>query len=138
MFQTMMTLQKDIYRMFWTFLIAPAGDDGFLTSDNPVGFFHPSEGIDTQIGSAILAAPHFTFPICKEICLLVQPYRNPKQIHLSASDVRQVNRATMTRADGQLYAAFNSDAVQSLFERIHKQTAKPGRVLVRHGRVVLE
>jgi hypothetical protein len=40
----MMMLQKDIYRMCWTFLIAPAGNDGFLTSDNPVGFFHPSEG----------------------------------------------------------------------------------------------
>jgi Protein of unknown function (DUF4238) len=96
MFESMLTLQKDIYKMFWTFLIAPDGDDGFLTSDNPVAFFHPAEGINGRIGPATLAAPHFTFPVCKEICLLTQPFRNPGQVALNASDVRQVNRGTIT------------------------------------------
>src|SRR5262244_3696219 len=124
--------------MFWTFLIAPDGDDGFLTSDNPVAFFHAAEGMNGRIGSATLTAPHFTFPICKEICLLVQPFRNPSQIALNASNVRQVNRGTITRADSQLYAPFNSGAVQTLFDRINKQTKGPRRVLLRHGRVVVE
>jgi hypothetical protein len=39
--------------MCWTLLIAPAGNDGFLTSDNPVGFFHPSEGGALLIASAM-------------------------------------------------------------------------------------
>jgi len=133
-----LTLQKDIYKMFWTFLFAPDGDDGFITSDNPVAFFHPAEGINERIGSATLAAPHFTFPICKEICLLVQPFRNPSQVALNSSNVRQVNRGTITRADGQLYAPFNSVAVQTLFDKINKQTKRPRRVLLRHGRVVVE
>lgn len=138
MFESMLNLQKDIYKMFWTFLTAPTGDDGFLTSDNPVAFFHPSEGMNAQIGSTIIAAPHFTFPICKEICLLVQAYRNAGQITLSASDVRQVNGGTITRADRQLYSPFKSDTVQALFDRIHKETVRPRRVLLRRGRVVVE
>jgi hypothetical protein len=138
MFESMLTLQKDIYKMFWTFLIAPDGDDGFLTSDNPVAFFHPAEGINERIGPATLAAPYFTFPVCKEICLLTQPFRNPGQVALNASDVRQVNRGTITRADGQLYAPFNSGAIQALFVKINKQTKRPRRVLLRHGRVVVE
>jgi hypothetical protein len=131
-------LQKDMYRMFWTFLIAPGRDDGFLASDNPVAFFHPAEGMNDRIGSVTLAAPHFTFPICKEICLLIQPFRNPSQVELNASDVRQVNRGTITRADGQLYAPFKSGAVHALFDKINKQTKRPRRVLLRHGRVVVE
>jgi len=85
-----------------------------------------------------VAAPHFTFPISKEICLLVQPFRNPSQVTLNASDVRHVNRGTITRADSQLYAPFNSGAVQALFDKINKQTKRPRRVLLRHGRVVIE
>jgi hypothetical protein len=76
--------------------------------------------------------------ICKEICLLIQPFRNPNQVELNASDVRQVNRGTITRADGQLYAPFSSGAVQALFDKINKQTKRPRRVLLRHGRVVAE
>jgi Protein of unknown function (DUF4238) len=138
MFEAMQSLQEVIYRMFWTFMIAPESDDGFLTSDNPVAFFDPVEGMNKHIGSAILAAPHFTFPICKDICLLAQPRRNPDTVRLNASDVRQVNRGTITRADGQLYAPFNSGPVQRLFNKIHKQTSRPRRVLLDHGRVVVE
>jgi hypothetical protein len=76
--------------------------------------------------------------ICKEICLLVQPFRNPSQVALNASDVRQANHGTITRADGQLYAPFNSGAVQTLVDKINKQTKRPRRVLLRHGRVVVE
>ncbi len=43
-----------------------------------------------------------------------------------------------TRADGQLYAPFNSGAVQTLFDKINKQTKQTRRVLLRHGRVVVE
>jgi len=70
--------------------------------------------------------------------VLGQPYRNRRQITLSASDLRQVNRATITRADGQLYAPVNSIAVQKIFNEIHKQTARPRRVLLDHGRVVIQ
>jgi len=52
-------------------------------------------GTELPRGSATLAAPHFMFPICKEVCLLVQPYPSPNQIRLTSSDVRQVNRATV-------------------------------------------
>ncbi len=43
-----------------------------------------------------------------------------------------------TRADGHLYAPFNSGAVQTLFDKINKQTKQTRRVLLRHGRVVVE
>ncbi len=137
MFVSMLVLQEDIFQMHWCFLRTPHNDDGFLTSDNPVSLFDPIEG-STGIGFASSPAVHFTFPLSKEICLLAQPHPNPGSVKLSPSEVRRVNRGTITRADGQLYAPFHSVAVQRLFDDVSMQTRKPRRVLLKHGRVVEE
>jgi Protein of unknown function (DUF4238) len=138
MFESMMRLQRDIYEMFWTFLIAPQGEAGFLTSDNPVGFFHPDEVRHTKINSVTLMEAHFTFPISKGFCLLAQPFPNPGQVTLSTANVRRINRNTATRADNQLYAPFISEPLQELFVKIQKHIKRNPRVLLRHGRVVVE
>ncbi len=137
MFESMLVLQKVIFRMHWCFLGTPDSDDGFLTSDNPVSLFDPIEG-SMGIGFATSPAVHFTFPLSKEICLLAQPHPNPVRVRLSPSEVRRVNRGSITRADGQLYAPFRSGAVQKLFTEVSIQTRRPRRVLLKHGRVVEE
>ena len=104
----------------------------FLRSDNPVSLFDRAEGSSHGIGFASSPAPHFTFPISKEICLLAQPHPNPRLVELTASEVRRVNSGTITRADGQLYAPFNIGAVKKLFDAVSSQTGKqPRRVLLK-------
>jgi hypothetical protein len=138
MFTSMLALQKVIFGMHWCFLTAPDGDDGFLTSDNPVSLFDIAEGSSHGIGFASSPAPHFTFPISREICLLAQPHPNPRLVKLTPSEVRRVNSGTITRADGQLYAPFNIGAVKKLFDAVSSQTQRPHRVLLKHGHVVEE
>lgn len=138
MFTTMMALQKLIFEMHWSFLKAPSESDGFLTSDNPVSLFDPLEGPMRGIGFLSSPAVHFTFPISKDICLLARRHTQPLAVDLTASEVRQTNTGTITRADGQLYAPFRSHAVQELFDHVFKQKNPTRRVMLKQGRVVEE
>jgi hypothetical protein len=138
MVTSMMSLQKLIFVMHWCFMRAPVDDDGFLTSDNPVSLFDPVGNPLGGIGFASSPAAHFLFPISKQICLLAEHSPNPPSVGVNASRVRRLNKGTITRADRQVYAPFNSAAVRKLFDFVYQQKNPPRRILFKHGRVVEE
>jgi len=69
MIQVMMLIQEIVCDMCWAFLLAPGGDPGFLTSDNPVALFD-APGLDVP-GTGFLSSPdtYLTFPVCRNVCL---------------------------------------------------------------------
>ena len=138
MFQMMLFLQQVIFDMKWTFLLAPEDDAGFLTSDNPVSLFDPMVGRLGGIGFASSPVAHFTFPISRGVCLLAQHRRGPATAKLNGSKVRSVNKGTITPADSQLYAPFESASVQRLLDGVVSQRNTSGKVLLSKGRVVEE
>jgi len=137
MFQMMLFLQQVIFDMKWAFLLAPEDDAGFLTSDNPVSLFDPVGGGPLGgIGFASSAAAHFTFPNSRGVCLLAQHQQGPATAELNGSKVRSVNKGTITRADSQLYAPFESASVQKILDSVVSQRTALGRVLFKKGRVI--
>jgi hypothetical protein len=126
--------------MRWTFLIADEGDAGFLTSDNPVAVFD-APTVDVP-GTGFLSSPdtHFTFPISREICLMAKHLPGPAQrvARISAAGIRQVNKATISRADTQLYAPFRSQKVQELHDAATAERGTPKRIMVKQGKIVEE
>jgi hypothetical protein len=69
MIQVMMLIQEIVFDMCWAFLLAPDGDPGFLTSDNPVALFD-APGLDVP-GMGFLSSPdtYLTFPVCRNVSL---------------------------------------------------------------------
>jgi hypothetical protein len=138
MFQNMLLLQEVIFSMRWTFLLAGPDDDGFLTSDNPVSLFDPVGNPFGGIGFKSSPAAHFTFPISRGVCLLAQHLLGPETRQLNASEVRMVNKGTITRADSQLYAPFSSLSVQGILNDVVKRKGGPRKVLFSKGRALVE
>lgn len=141
MFKMMVLLQETIFSMNWTFLVAPEGDPGFLTSDNPVSLFDPMGGLLGGVGFRSSPAALFTFPLSRNVCLRARHTPAPQTVELNSSEVRYVNKGTVMRADSQLYAPFKSEPIQKLFDReISRRaaTGKTGKVLLSMGRVVEE
>jgi hypothetical protein len=137
MFHMLLFLQEVIFKMEWTFFVAPEGDSGFLTSDNPVSLFDPMGGIGGT-GFASSPAAHFTFPVSREVCLLAKHQSGPASIKLSASQVRFVNKATIERVDSQLYAPFRSLSVQAILDSVIKTRPAKKEVLLKKGKLVEE
>jgi len=138
MFENLVAIQEVIFRMKWTFLLSRPDDDGFLTSDNPVSLFDPTASPTRGIGFMSSPAAHFTFPICRTVCLLAH-YGHPQEAReLTPSEVRQTNKGTITRADSQLYAPFGYSAVQGILNDVVKAKGAPRRVLFSKGRAVVE
>jgi hypothetical protein len=138
MFQAMLRLQLVIYHMQWRFLVAKdLSDDGFLTSDNPVSVFDPGGGATGGWGFASSRSAYFTFPLSQELCLMGLHDRSQDLQELSPAGVRAVNKGTITRADAQVYAPFNSDKVQAIVDRVLVSKGRR-RVLLRKGIVVVE
>jgi hypothetical protein len=136
MFRMLLELQMLIFRMHWTFLLTPPDAEGFLTSDNPVCLFDPVAR--HGIGFASSKEAHFTFPISRDVCMMAQHHRGPETVGLSAAQIRSVNSATIAQADSQVYAPFESSAVQRILNRVVSGRPKTKRVLIRKGRVVQE
>lgn len=134
----MLAMQKLFFQMHWSFLIAPTGSEGFLTSDNPVSVFDPAAGPNEGAGFLGNPAAYFTFPIGREICLLAQFQPKALPAHVTDSDVRRTNKGTITRADSQLYAPFQSDRVRQLFDHVSEQKKRSRRILLKRGHVVEE
>jgi hypothetical protein len=90
MAQAMMSFQKVVFEMCWTFLIAPGDDPGFITSDNPVSL----------LGGAAVGA-YLTFPLSRGLCLLAKGRPGPPQtiVRVNAARVREVNKGTIAHAD---------------------------------------
>lgn len=137
-FKMMLFLQGVICDMKWTFLLAPEDDAGFLTSDNPVSLFDPVGGPLGGIGFTSSPAAHFTFPINRGVCLLAQHQQGPETAELNRSKVRSVNKGTITRANSQLYAPFESASVRKILDWVVSRRTTSGKVLFRKGRVVEE
>ncbi len=135
MFQMTMFLQEVIFKMKWTFLLAPDDDDGFLTCDNPVSLFDPMQGF-AGTGFASSPAAHFTFPISRDICLLASHQPRRAAIELNSSQVRSVNKGTIGQADVQLYAPFKSAHVQTILDSAIKHRPARKEVLIKKGRLV--
>jgi hypothetical protein len=137
MARSMLPLQHIVFEMDWMILLAPDGDPGFLTSDNPVSLFSPAYHVP---GVGLLSNPdaHITFPISREICLLARHRqgRNHRVVRASAVDVRRANKGTILRADTQLYAPFQSQEIQRLHDSAVMKRGKPKRVMIKKGRVV--
>ena len=136
MFKAMLTLQLVIFRMTWTFVLAPDNDPGFLTSDNPVSLFDPLMGPARGIGFASSRAAHFSFPISRDMCLVATHGKAPYTSHVKPSTVRAMNKANITRADTQIYAPFNSAKIQKIVDDV--VLPRKRRVLIQKGRVVEE
>ncbi len=83
MFQ-MLLLQRVIFDMAWTFLPASEGDDGFLTSDNPVALFDPNKGC---AGFVVIPLPTLPFRF-RGIFAFLQPASRPLIAEINASKVR--------------------------------------------------
>lgn len=134
-----MHLQKVIVEMNWTFLIAPAGDPGFLTSDNPVALFDPAVGRHQRAAFASTKHAYFTFPICRDICLLAQHVPGPPTAEVSPREVRSINSRAISRSDTQVYAPFKSEKIQAILDKASRmKPSGKSRVLFRKGRVVIE
>jgi uncharacterized protein DUF4238 len=138
MFEAMLGLQIGISNMHWSFLSAPAGDPGFLTTDNPVSRYDPNNKPGRGIGFASSRDAHFAFPISRKLCLLAQHRPAPVLQQLSSSGVRKVYSANITRCDKQVYAPFNSLKIQTILDEVVREQRHSGRVFVRKGRVVRE
>lgn len=134
----MLSLQRVICAMNWTFLLAPENDAGFLTSDNPVALFDPIGAPMGGVGFASSPAAHFTFPISRDVALLAKHQQDHESVEISGFRVRSVNKGTITRADSQLYAPFRSTRVQEILDSVVRQRPVSGRVLFRKGRVLEE
>lgn len=128
MFKAMMGIQGVAFAMKWTFIVAPDGDPGFITSDNPVCRFNSSSG----------NGGYFTFPLGRSVALVAQDWRSAMTMKVSSATVRGINKRTVIQADTQLYSPFHSQAIQKLFEEATKNRTRPRRVLVRKGIVVEE
>jgi uncharacterized protein DUF4238 len=137
-FKMMLFLQRVIYEMTWTFLLAAVDDPGFVTSDNPVSLLDPLAGPMRGIGFVSSPAAHFTFPISQNICLLAHHRKGPDSVKMSRLQVRMVNKATITHADCQVYAPFQSTKIQEILNDVTNNRKSTGRVLVSRGRVVEE
>lgn len=140
MIRVMIVLQRIIFDMRWTFLIANEEDPGFLTSDNPVAVFD-APTVDVP-GTGFLSSPdtHITFPISREICLTAKHLPGPAQrvARIAAVGIRRVNKGTISRADTQLYAPFRSEKVQELHDAAIAARGVPKRIKVKQGKVVEE
>lgn len=132
MIRAMMWMQKVVFDMCWSFLIAPDGDPGFITSDNPVSLFGPP-GVAAQ-------GAYFTFPVSRDLCLFAKHRPGTPQaiLRMNAAKVREVNKGTISRADTQLYAPFESPKVQELLNSVVSARGKPKRVMIKYGQVVEE
>jgi hypothetical protein len=137
MFQKTLFLQKVIFEMKWTFLLAPEGDEGFLTSDNPVSLFDPMRGF-AGTGFSSSPAAHFTFPISRDVCLLASHKRGGAAIEVNSSQARSVNKGTIGQADSQVYAPFKSAHVQNLLNYAIKARPRRTEVLMKKGKLVEE
>ena len=141
MVRVMMLLQSIIFDMRWVFLLAGDGDPGFLTSDNPVSLFG-SPAVDSPGEAGFLSSPdtYFTFPVSREVCLLAKHLPGPARrvVRVSPVDVRHVNTGTISRADTQLYAPFQSPKIQELHNAAVVVRGTPKRVMVKKGRIVEE
>jgi Protein of unknown function (DUF4238) len=140
MIRIMMLLQRVIFDMRWSFLIADEEGSGFLTSDNPVAVFD-APTVDVP-GTGFLSSPdtYFTFPISREICLMARhPPGSAQRVgRISAFGIRQVNKGTISRADTQLYAPFRSRRVQELHDAAVMARGTPKRIMVKRGKIVEE
>jgi hypothetical protein len=137
MFEAMLIFQQVIFSMAWTFMLAPKDDAGFLTSDNPVAVFDP-RGPYGAVEFASSPTAYFTFPVSKDICLHAQHGEAPTTVNVNGFVVRSMNKSAIWRADTQLYAPFESAAVQTLLNNMTGETKRTRRVLFRKGRVVEE
>jgi hypothetical protein len=136
MFELTAILQEVINNMTWTFIIADESDDGFLTTDNPVALYDPAAPYWVAFESSPYA--HFLFPLCRTVCLLATHQEAAVPISkFSASQVRDVNKHCIWRADRQLYAPFKSNAVQRLLDE-HVKRSRRKRVLLKKGRALIE
>jgi hypothetical protein len=138
--RVMMLLQRIIFDMRWTLLIADEDDPGFLTSDNPVAVFD-APTVDIP-GTGFLSSrdTYFTFPISREVCLMARHTPGPAQrvARISPAGVRQINKGIINRADTQLYAPFRSQNVQELHDAAISARGKPKRIMVKQGKIVEE
>ncbi len=139
MVKVMMLVQTILFDMSWTFLISPDGDQGFLTSDNPVSLFAPG-AVVPSVG--ILSSPnsYLTFPISRDVCFHAKHRPGVPQAtkSVTAAQVREVNKGTIGHADTQLYAPFRSHRVQDLLNSMMSARGTPKRVTFKHGLVVEE
>jgi hypothetical protein len=136
MFSVMMELQQVIFEMNWTYLLAPEGSEGFLTTDNPVSPFDPIGEKSGVVGFASSPAAHFIFPLSRDICLFAQHRRGSESHKLKGFEVRSVNRRMISRADSQLYASFKSPSVQRILDSVAAKKTATGKILLSKGRVL--
>jgi hypothetical protein len=136
MFNMLLYLQQVISEMKWTFLLSSPDDDGFVTTDNPVALFDPMA--KHGIGFASSPAAYFTFPISRDVCLFAGHQPGLEFSELSSVQVRAINKAAISRADGQVYAPFKSSGVQGILDSFLKSRPQRTRVMMKKGRVVEE
>src|SRR5215469_4132922 len=136
MFRAMLTIQEVVYRIHWTFLIAPDDDPGFLTSDNPISLYDPAAGFGTGFESSPQA--YFTFALSKSLCLLARHYKAQSVANATSREVRRINKGTVGRADTQIYAPFNSMKIQEMLNEVVGRRRGSGKIYLRHGRAVRE
>lgn len=138
MVESMLRLQVLIANMHWSFLVAPEGDPGFVTTDNPVALYDPDAPTWAGISFASPTA-HFAFPVNRELCLIGRHRPMPKIQRPSASHVRQINKAAITRCDAQVYAPFKSQKLQMILDEVAREKGgRTGKVFFRKGRLVQE
>jgi hypothetical protein len=133
-------IQQILFNMRWIFLVAPDGDQGFLTSDNPVSLFDAPHVDVPGTGFLSSSEAYLTFPVSRDICLLLRHRAGVSQAvtRVASSRVREVNKGTILRADTQLYAPFQSRKVQQLLDSVVNARPAPKRVLIKKGKVVEE
>jgi hypothetical protein len=140
MIRVTMMIQQIVVNMRWIFLVAPDGDVGFLTSDNPVSLFDAPH-VDVP-GTGFLSSPdtYLTFPVSRAICLLLNHRAGVPQAvtRVGSARVREINKGTILRADTQLYAPFQSEKVQRLLDSVVSARPAPKTVFIKKGLVVEE
>jgi Protein of unknown function (DUF4238) len=138
MFEMTLTLQDVIANMSWCFFIAPQGDPGFLSTDNPVALYDPGKPRWGGISFASSPSAHFAFPISRELCLIGQHRPAPIIEKLNPSKVREVNKGNISRCDMQVYAPFKSEKVQAILDEVMREKKSTGKVFFRKGEMVQE
>jgi hypothetical protein len=89
-------------------------------------------------GFAGSPAAHFTFPICRTVCLLGTHFRGKGAVNVKPSNVRTTNSAHIARADSQVYASFKSDGVQRMVDELARAKSPETKIYFKKGRVVEE
>jgi len=106
-----------LLKMNWCLCSAPHGSF-FLTSDMPINVFAWT-GRNRAIfgGGVALESAEVAFPICPDICLLLDHQHTQKHRRVSKKVVKEINRRTVWMAERFVISPFNTKYVGQLVTR---------------------